>query len=71
MTTQIQKEYIKTVNCQKTSLDVLGRDSRTRPVKIGGHGHVDIMPDIIYAHGLCIPDISKSILGISIKPSQT
>ena len=29
MTTQIQKEYIKTVNCQKTSLEVLGRDSWT------------------------------------------
>ena len=29
MATQIQKEYIKTVNCQKTSLDVLGRDSWT------------------------------------------
>ena len=29
MTTQIQKEYIKTVNCQKTSSDVLGRDSWT------------------------------------------
>ena len=28
MTTQIQQEYIKTVNCQKTSLDVLGTDPR-------------------------------------------
>ena len=68
MTTQIQKEYIKTVSCQKTSLDVLGRDSRTRQV-FGGHGHVDITH--WYGHGLCIPDISKSILGISIKPSKT
>ena len=52
MTTQIQKEYIKTVNCQKTSLDVLGRDSwtwtdwvktgrdRPRQAEVGQQGHV-------------------------------
>ena len=43
MTTQIQKEYIKTVNCQKTSLDVLGRDSWTisgQTAEMGRQGQV-------------------------------